>query len=99
MVDRVWPRGVSKDELHVQTWAKDIAPSTKLRQWFGHDPERWAEFRKRYESELADPAIRKQIEQIIESAHAAKVITLIYSAKDETHNQAIVLQAIFKTLL
>lgn len=99
LVDRVWPRGISKDELRVQTWAKDIAPTTKLRQWFGHDPERWPAFRERYESELSDPAIRKRIEQIIESARDAKTITLVYGAKDEMHNQAVVLQEIFKSLL
>lgn len=96
LVDRVWPRGLRKDELHADTWAKDIAPSTELRQWFAHDPQRWPEFRKRYLTELRDPAIRAQIRDIIGAAKATPTITLVYSAKDEEHNQAVVLREVFR---
>ena len=98
LVDRVWPRGVSKAELHYNEWAKDIAPSTKLRQWFGHDPERWPEFRERYKKELANDDARGAIREIIKAAKNAKTITLIYGAKDTEHNQAIVLRDLFQRL-
>lgn len=98
LVDRVWPRGVSKDELHVREWAKDIAPSTQLRQWFGHDPSRWSEFRDRYKKELANDAARDAIRDIIKDAKDTKTITLIYGAKDTEHNQAIVLRDMFERL-
>lgn len=95
LVDRVWPRGVRKEDLSLNEWAKAIAPSTKLRQWFGHDPERWDEFRRRYERELADPACRAEIDRIIDAAHGRARLTLVYSAKDEEHNQAVVLREVF----
>ena len=98
LVDRVWPRGVSKDELHLREWAKDIAPSTQLRQWFGHDPSRWSEFRDRYKKELANDAARDAIRDIIKAAKDTKTITLIYGAKDTEHNQAIVLRDMFERL-
>lgn len=94
LVDRVWPRGVGKDDLQLDEWAKDLAPSTKLRQWFGHDPERWEEFRKRYQTELQDPESRAQMRRIIDAAQKLRTITLVYGAKDEEHNQAIVLSRI-----
>ncbi|HEX7711306.1 MAG TPA: DUF488 domain-containing protein [Sphingomonadaceae bacterium] len=87
LVDRVWPRGVSKDEAELDLWLKEIAPSTELRKWFGHDPERFAEFRKRYRDELKD-----KDEAIAELAKLRpKNVTLLYSAHDEQHNQAVVL--------
>lgn len=87
LVDRIWPRGVSKDEARLDLWLKDIAPSTELRKWFGHDPERFAEFRKRYRDELAG-----KDEAIAELAKLRpKNLTLLYSAHDERHNQAVVL--------
>lgn len=94
LVDRVWPRGVGKDELHLDEWAKELAPSTKLRQWFGHDPQRWEEFRKRYETELKDPESRAQMRRIVDAATKSRTITLVYGAKDEKHNQAVVLSRI-----
>jgi len=87
LVDRLWPRGVSKDEAALAEWMKDVAPSAALRQWFGHEPARWDEFRKRYRAELKDnPAV----ETLREMARKGTV-TLVYSARDEQHNQAVVL--------
>ena len=89
LVDRLWPRGVSKDAAHIGEWAKDLAPSNELREWFGHDPERWTEFRHKYKTELeANPAVKAFIK---EHAHR-KVITLVYAAKDEIHNNAVALK-------
>jgi uncharacterized protein YeaO (DUF488 family) len=88
LVDRVWPRGVSKEKAAVDLWMKEIGPSTDLRKWFGHDPARWDEFRKRYRDELA--AKRGLLDELL--AHAAKgPLTLVYSARDEAHNQAVVI--------
>ena len=88
LVDRLWPRGVSKDAAHIGEWAKDLAPSNELREWFGHDPERWTEFRHKYKTELeANPAVKAFIK---EHAHR-KAITLVYAAKDEIHNNAVAL--------
>lgn len=87
LVDRIWPRGVSKDEAHVDLWLKEVAPSTALRKWFGHDPARWSEFRERYFKELrANPAV-ENLRQIM----AAGPVTLVYGAKDTQHNQAVAL--------
>jgi uncharacterized protein YeaO (DUF488 family) len=99
LVDRIWPRGIRKDDLHVDMWAKEIAPSTELRQWFGHDPKRWAEFRQRYEAELRDRAIAQRIRHIVDAAHDRPVITLLYSAKDTEHNQAVVLKGVIERTL
>jgi uncharacterized protein YeaO (DUF488 family) len=89
LVDRLWPRGVSKEKLQLDLWMKEIAPSTELRKWFGHDPERWNEFKKRYLDELNEK--KELIEQLntIEKIH--NTVTLVYSAKDEKRNNAIVL--------
>lgn len=95
LVDRVWPRGVRKEDLRLDEWAKDLAPSTKLRQWFGHDPKRWGEFQQRYEWELMDPHSEAEIGRIIDAAKDYSMLTLIYSAKDEKHNQAVVLCGVF----
>lgn len=90
LVDRVWPRGVSKEKARIDLWMKEIAPSGALRKWFGHDPERWAEFQKRYRKELRGAA--GLIKQLRELAAAHGVVTLIYSARDELHNQAVALR-------
>jgi uncharacterized protein YeaO (DUF488 family) len=93
LVDRVWPRGVSKEKAAVDLWMKEVGPSTQLRQWFGHDPARWDEFRKRYRDELKEK--RDLLDQL--RAHAAKGrLTLVYSAKDEAHNQAVVLREVLE---
>jgi uncharacterized protein YeaO (DUF488 family) len=89
LVDRLWPRGVSKEAAALDQWMKDIAPSSALRKWFGHDPARWPEFQQRYEVELRDHS-----EQLAELRAAARKgpITLVYSAHDEQHNAAVVLR-------
>ena len=88
LVDRLWPRGVKK-QTALDQWMKDIAPSTKLRQWFGHDPERWPEFQRRYRAEL-----RQHIQELdrIRALAKTQTVTLVYSAHDEEHNDAIVLK-------
>jgi len=91
LVDRLWPRGLTKEKASIDVWLKEIAPSTALRQWFGHDPAKWAEFQKRYREEL-----EKNPEQVVLLREQARkeVITLVYGAKDEAHNEALVLQAL-----
>ena len=89
LVDRIWPRGVKKEVLALDAWMKDLAPTTKLRKWFGHDPDRWAEFKKRYFKELKDN--QDQVSELLESADN-KSILLLYGAKDEKHNQAAALK-------
>lgn len=92
LVDRLWPRGVKKESARLDEWMKEIAPSPELRRWFNHRPERFAEFRKRYEDELAsDPLRRQRIEQICHALGEGNV-TLVYAAKDPVHNHAIVLR-------
>lgn len=93
LVDRVWPRGRSRASLALAEWAKDLAPSAALRQWFGHDPERWDAFRDRYRKELASPAQRARMRLLLEAAGKGK-LTLVYGAKDERHNQAVVLREV-----
>src|SRR5690242_16281708 len=90
LVDRVWPRGVSKERAAMALWLKEIGPSTALRKWFGHDPARWPEFQKRYREELRDrPELTDQIKQL-EKEHG--VVTLVFSARDEERNQAVVIR-------
>ena len=88
LVDRVWPRGVAKTELPVDAWVRDVAPSTELRKWFGHDPERWGEFRRRYLAELKHN--REAARPLLEAAAAGGVL-LLFDAKDTARNQAVVL--------
>lgn len=91
LVDRVWPRGMTKAAAHVDEWLRDVGPSTGLRRWFGHDPQRFAEFGERYRGELnGSPALVLLRERCRDHA----VVTLVYSAKDTDHNQAVVLQAL-----
>lgn len=89
LVDRIWPRGKSKEELQLDEWLKEIAPSEKLRKWFDHDPEKFDEFKNRYEKELNNS--REQVRHLAEKAHDHDV-TLVYGAKDREHNQAVVLK-------
>jgi uncharacterized protein YeaO (DUF488 family) len=90
LVDRLWPRGVAKAKAGIDLWLKEVAPSTELRQWFGHDPDKWAEFEKRYRAELkANPALAEL------RAHARQGdVTLVYAARDQLHNEAVVLKRI-----
>ena len=89
LVDRLWPRGISRDKARIDVWIKDVAPSNELRTWFHHDPDKWPEFVKRYRAELkASTAVLRELQDAAE--HGA--ITLLYSAKDEKHNNAVVLR-------
>jgi uncharacterized protein YeaO (DUF488 family) len=89
LIDRLWPRGVRKVDAAIDQWAKDIAPSTALRKWFGHDPARWQEFRSRYDVEIhAHP---EQLDRLRALARQGS-ITLVYSAHDEVHNDAVALR-------
>jgi uncharacterized protein YeaO (DUF488 family) len=89
LIDRLWPRGLSKEKARVDLWLKEIAPSTELRKWFAHDPAKWIEFQSRYRAEL-----KHNSEQlaVLKQAIAKGPTTLLYGAKDEQHNDAIVLQ-------
>ena len=88
LVDRLWPRGLTKEKAKVDLWIKDVAPSTELRKWFAHDPAKWAGFRSRYEEELKG----KEEELSILRREAAKgAVTLVYGAKDQEHNEAVIL--------
>jgi len=90
LIDRLWPRGLSKDKAKIDLWLKDIAPSTELRQWFDHDPAKWSEFQKRYKEELsANTAAVNELREQLKDGPA----TLVYGAKDEEHNDAVVLKA------
>jgi uncharacterized protein YeaO (DUF488 family) len=89
LVDRLWPRGIKKTDACIDHWFKDLAPSTELRQWFAHDPARWEEFRRRYRAELANSSGR--LDELRNLARAHRV-TLIYAARDEAHNDAVVLR-------
>lgn len=91
LIDRLWPRGISKAQAAIDLWVKDIAPSTGLRKWFGHDPARWREFRRRYATETC--AHSEQISELRALARKGP-ITLVYSAHDEIHNDAVVLRDI-----
>lgn len=91
LVDRLWPRGVSKTNAAIDQWMKDIAPSTELRKWFGHDPEKWEEFRRRYRAELA--MHDEELARLRELAGKG-IVTLVYSAHDEAHNDAVVLRKV-----
>jgi uncharacterized protein YeaO (DUF488 family) len=94
LVDRLWPRGIKKENAHVDLWMKDIAPSEALREWFAHKPERWTEFQRRYRAELS-----KKKELVAELKRAEKMhgkLTLLFGAKDKEHNQAVVLLHMLK---
>jgi len=89
LVDRLWPRGLRKSEAAIDRWLKDLAPSTELRRWFGHDPSRWSEFRRRYEAELSGQT--ELLDELRAMAQKGSV-TLVFAAQDELHNQAVVLK-------
>lgn len=91
LVDRFWPRGRSKETLQLGEWARELAPEPELIHWFGHDPARWEEFRARYRKELAQPAQRERLRTLLATAGARR-ITLVYGARSETENQAVVLR-------
>lgn len=95
LVDRLWPRGVKKENLKVDEWCKEIAPSTELREWFAHDPAKFSEFKKRYIAELGKNNLASEL---LKRAEDSGTLTLVYSAKDTEHNQAVVLADYLKTL-
>ena len=91
LVDRLWPRGLSKERARVDAWLKEVAPSDELRQWFGHDPDKFAEFRKRYEAELASESGKEamtKLRELVKRGH----VTLLFAARDMEHNNAVVLR-------
>ena len=94
LVDRLWPRGISKAKAQIDLWLKSVAPSNELRKWFGHDPERFAEFSERYRTELAESGALDELHSAIKEHPIA---TLLYAAHDEEHNNAVVLQELLQT--
>lgn len=95
LVDRVWPRGMSKESANLDEWMKNIGPSNELRKWFNHDPEKFSEFKKKYKDELQNGDQKEELEELKElTKKHNKHITLLFSAKDENNNQAAVLKEI-----
>jgi uncharacterized protein YeaO (DUF488 family) len=92
LVDRVWPRGISRYNAKILFWEKDAAPTTELRKWFGHKPDRWKEFRRRYRAELKHNPVAEQLRKFARR----RVVTLLYAARDQDHNHAIVLAAFLR---
>lgn len=97
LVDRVWPRGISKERARIREWRKDLAPSAGLRKWFGHDPAKWQTFRKRYQAELSRCGQTETLKALAKLSKQ-KAVTLVYSAADEEHNQAVVLKGLLDEL-
>lgn len=92
LVDRLWPRGLAKAKAALDLWLKDVAPSTELRKWFGHDPAKWAEFQRRYRAELKNNPALATLQKMAEQGD----ITLIFAARDEQHNEAVVLKQVLE---
>ena len=90
LVDRLWPRGITKEKAKIDLWLKEAAPSTELRKWFGHDPEKWSEFKEKYRAELKDDAALAELYKLSSKGK----LTLVYAAKDENHNNAAALRYI-----
>lgn len=88
LVDRIWPRGITKEQAKLDLWLKEVAPSTALRKWFGHDPEKWEEFRKKYRAELENNPAVATLKALVRKPQ----VTLVYAAKDDKHNHVIVLR-------
>jgi len=91
LVERLWPRGIRKEDLPLDRWEKDIAPSTELRKWFAHDPAKWSEFKQRYRHELKDRALAERLRELAARA-VDETVTLIFSSHDTEHNNAVVLK-------
>lgn len=95
LVDRIWPRGISKEEANLDEWNKDLAPSTELRKWFDHDPDKFDDFSNKYKKELKDRTdVLKQLSQRAKD----QTVTLLYGAKDTDHNQAVVLKKVLESI-
>lgn len=98
LVDRVWPRGINKEELGDHPWMRELGPSDELRQWFGHLPERWPEFRRRYRKELEQPKQRELLNELAATARK-RPLTLLYGARDTERNQAVVIRELLEKRL
>ncbi len=98
LVDRLWPRGTSREGLRLDAWLKDLAPSDELRRWFGHDPAHWPEFRNQYRQELQEPCQREILRELAARA-ATGTVTLVYGARDDRHNNALVLKEIIEEMV
>jgi len=92
LVDRLWPRGLTKERAAVDEWLRDLAPSDELRQWYHARPEQWQNFRKKYLKELSQPEAEDALRQLYQLAHKRKRLTLLFASKNETHNNAVVLK-------
>lgn len=97
LVDRLWPRGIEKRKARIDEWRKDLAPTNVLREWFGHDPARWEEFQLRYRNELGAAGKREDLEALAKRAKKGTV-TLVYAARDEARNNAVVLRELIERL-
>jgi uncharacterized protein YeaO (DUF488 family) len=97
LVDRIWPRGLSKEKARLSDWRKELAPSNDLRRWFGHDPERWEEFKDRYRAELKEAGQMEEVHEISDMAEEGNV-TLVFGAKDTEHNNARALESFIREL-
>lgn len=93
LVDRLWPRGLTKARAAVDLWLKDVAPSTELRKWFGHDPAKWKQFQVRYRKELRE---KKDALELLKQKSKERTVTLVYGARDEEHNEALVLKKVLE---
>lgn len=93
LVDRLWPRGISKEKAKLHLWLKEIAPSPELREWFGHDPKKWLEFKKRYSAELKE---KKELLTEIRKLAEKGAVTLVYGSKEERYNDAVALKSFLK---
>jgi uncharacterized protein YeaO (DUF488 family) len=94
LVDRLWPRGISKERARIDKWLKETAPSTELRKWFSHDPSKWAEFQRRYAAELQG---KEAVLDALRAEAKKGTVTLLYGAKDVEHNQAVALKALLES--
>ena len=94
LVDRLWPRGLSRAVAAIDRWEREVAPSTELRRWYGHDVERWRDFRERYERELEDRA--ELLDELLALEREHGILTLLYAARDEEHNEAVVLADVLR---
>jgi uncharacterized protein YeaO (DUF488 family) len=96
LVDRLWPRGVSKEKANLDEWMKEVAPSDELRKWFNHEPSKWKSFKKKYMDELDDK--QNLVQELLDNAKKGDLL-LLYAAKDEAHNNAVVLQELLESRL
>ena len=97
LVDRLWPRGVKKEDLEIDAWLKEIAPSPELRKWFAHDPKKWEEFRERFRRELEEPA-REELLRKLAGESREGTVTLIFAARDRTYNNAVVVKELIERM-